>query len=427
MTASQKQVTAIVAGAGGRGMGYSQFAQVHPDRLRIVGVAEPREWNRQVMAKTYHLPAENVTADWRDLASRPRMADAVFICTQDAMHAEPAIAFAQKGYAILLEKPMAPNEADCQRIVRAAKENNVLFGVCHVMRYTRYTQMLKQVVDSGAIGEVVSVQHLEPVGYWHQAHSFVRGNWRNEKESSFMLLAKSCHDLDWLRYIIGAPCQSVSSFGALKHFKKAEKPAAAGSATRCLHCAYEPDCPYSAKKIYITDRLAKGYTGWPVSVLTPEPSMESITAALENGPYGRCVYECDNDVVDHQVVNMLFEGGKTAVFTMTAFNRANHRKTRIFGTRGEIYGDGQNIEIFDFLTDHTRVIDTEASSATADGEARPLGGHGGGDYGLMDRFVAAVSAGDPGLILSGPDESLETHRMVFAAERARLENSVVNL
>ena len=156
------------------------------------------------------------------------MADAVIICTQDAMHAEPAVAFAKKGYAILLEKPMAPNEADCRRIVEAVKANGILFAVCHVMRYTRYTQMLKQVVDSGAIGEVVSLQHLEPVGYWHQAHSFVRGNWRNEQESSFMLLAKSCHDLDWIRYIMGEPCLSVSSFGALKHFNTSEKPAEAG-------------------------------------------------------------------------------------------------------------------------------------------------------------------------------------------------------
>jgi predicted dehydrogenase len=427
MSPAIKQVTAIIAGAGGRGMTYSEFSQEHPDRFKIVGVAEPKEWNRQFMAKTYDLPAENVYADWRDLASRPRFADMVIIATQDAMHLEPTIAFAQKGYAILLEKPMAPNEADCRRITQAVKDNHVIFGVCHVMRYTRYTQMLKQVVDSGAIGEVVSVEHLEPVGYWHQAHSFVRGNWRNEKESSPMLLSKSCHDLDWLRYIVGEACLSVSSFGSLKHFRKEEKPVEAGNATRCLSCAYEPRCPYSAKKIYISDRLAKGYDGWPVRVLTPEPTLESVTAALENGPYGRCVYECDNDVVDHQVVNMLFEKDRTAVFTMTAFNQANHRKTRIFGTRGEIYGDGEKIHIFDFLTDQTRDIDTEATSATADGEGTALGGHGGGDYGLMDRFVAAVASGDQSLILSGPDESLETHRMVFGAEQARLGNCVVNL
>jgi hypothetical protein len=158
-----------------------------------------------------------------------------------------------------------------------------------------------------------------------------------------------------------------------------------------------------------------------VNVLTPEPTLESVTAALETGPYGRCVYECDNDVVDHQVVNMLFANQKTAVFTMTAFNRGSHRKTHIFGTRGEIYGDGEKIEHYDFLTDTTQIIDTVSSDSSI------LGGHGGGDYGLIDRFVRAVAENDPSQILSGADESLETHRMVFAAEQARLQNIVVNL
>jgi hypothetical protein len=219
---------------------------------------------------------------------------------------------------------------------------------------------------------------------------------------------------------MGESCESVSSFGALKHFKRSEKPAAAGEAKRCLDCAYEAQCAYSAKKIYL-GRLAQGDIGWPVDVLTPEPSVETVTAALENGPYGRCVYECDNDVVDHQVVSMQFAGGKTAVFTMTAFNQAANRKTRIFGTRGELYGDGENIQVFDFLTDKTRTIPTAMDDDTA------MGGHGGGDYGLMDHFVAAVAAKDPARILSGPDESLETHRMVFAAERARHEHRVVDL
>lgn len=420
MSPNTKTVTAVIAGAGGRGTNYSLFAIEHPDRLKITGVAEPKAFNRQRMVETHAIPAENVFTDWRDMASRPRMADAVIIATQDAMHVEPAIAFAKLGYAILLEKPMAPSEAECQRIVQVVKENNNIFGVCHVMRYTGYTQKLKELVDSGLIGDVVSMQHLEPVGYWHQAHSFVRGNWRNEQESSFMLLAKSCHDLDWISYIMGEPCLSLSSFGALKHFRKEEKPAAAGEAKRCLHCAYEPDCPYSAKKIYL-GRLAVGHTGWPVDVLTPEPTVESVTEALEHGPYGRCVYECDNDVVDHQVVNMLFANNKTASFTMTAFNQAGHRKTRIFGTRGELYGNGVTIEHFDFLTDQRQLIETVQMDSSI------LGGHGGGDYGLMDRFVSAVCAGDPGLILTGPDESLESHRMVFGAEQARRQHKVVDL
>ncbi len=407
----------IVLGAGGRGSGYATYARQHPDELQIVGVAEPRDFYRERMADDYDIPFDNVCHDWRELAARPRFADGVIITTQDAMHAEPAVAFANLGYNILIEKPLAPNADDCRRIVEAAKRNGVIFAVCHVMRYTEYTQQLKAVLDAGRIGEIVSIEHLEPVGYWHQAHSFVRGNWRNEAESSPMLLAKSCHDIDWLRYIMGQPCTQVSSFGSLKHFRPEEKPE--GAADHCLDCAVEPNCPYSAVKIYL-GRVSRGQTGWPVNVLTPDVTAESVTEALRTGPYGRCVYRCDNDVVDHQVVNMQFSNGATASFTMTAFTRQRDRETHIFGTRGEIYGNGSTITIFDFLTDETETI---ATDRTSDGSI--LTGHGGGDYGLMKRFVRALATEDPGQILSGPDETLETHLMVFAAEEARHEGRVV--
>jgi len=370
------------------------------------------------LAKAHSIPKANVFTDWREAAGRERFADAALICTQDAMHAEPAVALAQRGYHVLLEKPMAPNEADCRRIVAAAKAAGVIFAVCHVMRYTAYTRRLKALLAEGLVGDIVSIQHLEPVGYWHQAHSFVRGNWRNEAESACMLLAKSCHDLDWLRHVMGARFRRVSSFGSLQHFRKEGAPAGAGQ--RCLDCGVEAQCPYSAKKIYL-GRVERSQTGWPANVLTPVVTKESVAEALRTGPYGRCVYACDNDVVDHQVVNMEFEGGQTAVFTMTAFNKGGGRVTRIFGTRGEIHTNSSTIEHFDFLTDKSQTIDTRAADAGI------LGGHGGGDYGLMDSFIAAVAENNPARILSGPDEALETHLAVFAAERSRREGRVVNV
>lgn len=413
-------VRLAVIGAGSRGTGYAAYAAAHPDQARVVAVAEPRPFYRDRLAREHRIPSERVFADWREAAAVPRLADAAIIATQDAMHVEPAEAFAGRGYHLLLEKPMAPDEDGCRRIHRAVIDAGILFAVCHVMRYTAYTRRLKALLEAGAIGDLVSIQHLEPVGYWHQAHSFVRGNWRNERESSPMLLAKSCHDLDWLRHVMGVPCERVSSFGSLKHFRREEKPAAAGDATRCLDCSCEATCPYSARRIYL-GRVARGQTGWPVDVLTPEVSEAAVTEALRTGPYGRCVYACDNDVVDHQVVNLLFAGGRTAAFTMTAFNLGGHRRTRLFGTRGEIAGDGVCLEVTDFLTDRTEVIDT----AAADGSI--LGGHGGGDYGLMQSFIAAVAAGDQGRVMSGPDETLETHLMVFAAERSRRRGTVESL
>ena len=382
-------------------------------------MAEPRAYYREALGERHAIPAEHRFADWRELLDRPRLADGVIIATQDAQHVEPAVALAARGYHLLLEKPMAPNAADCRRIVAAAQRAGILFAVCHVLRYTRYTQALKQILDTRRIGAVVSIQHLEPVGFWHQAHSFVRGNWRRADLTSPMLLAKSCHDLDWLRYLMNRPCTHVASFGSLTHFRPEARPP--GAADRCLGCAVEPTCPYSAVRIYL-GRVAEGHTGWPVSVLTPDTTPAGVREALRTGPYGRCVYACDNDVVDHQVVNMQFVGGGTAAFTMTGFTRARNRETRIFGTHGEIHGDGQHITIFDFLTGQTERIDT---GVAADGT--PLSGHGGGDFGLMQHFVAALAAHDPRLILSGPEETLETHLMVFAAEAARRTGTVVSL
>ena len=409
-------VKVLIAGCGCRGSGYATYAANFPDKMQVIGVADPREFYRNDLAKKHNLPSGAIYPDWQRMIAQPKQADAVIIATQDAGHTEPAVAFAQAGYHILLEKPMAPTPADCRRIVDAVIKADVIFGVCHVMRYTRYTTMLKELLDAGRIGNIVSIEHLEPVGYWHQAHSYVRGNWRNEALSSSMLLAKSCHDLDWLRHVIGKPCRKISSFGSLRHFRRENRPADAGD--RCVTCPahVESACPYSAKRFYLsklTEHQEAGIFGWPVSVLTPEPTAEAVTAALETGPYGRCVYACDNDVVDHQVVAMEFDDQVTANFTMTAFDFSGGRKTRIFGDRGMITTDSSTIKILDFLTDTTETIDTAATDAGI------LGGHGGGDFGVMSAFISACATGDRSKILSGPTESLETHLMVFTAEQAR--------
>ena len=414
-------VTLLILGAGSRGSTYADYALNHPAAGEVVAVAEPDAVRRAAFAERHNLPPDRVFADWHSALSQPRLADVAVIATQDADHVAPVEAAAWKGYHLLLEKPMAPDEAGCRRIVAAAERYGVMLGVCHVLRYTAYTQALRAVLDAGTIGEIISVEHLEPVGYWHQAHSFVRGHWRNAQESSPMLLAKSCHDLDWLRYIVGRDCLNVSSFGSLKHFRREAQPT--GAADRCLDCPPEIEtaCPYSATRYYL-GQLEAGNTGWPLNVITAEISREGVLSALRDGPYGRCVYACDNDVVDHQVVNFEFTGGVTASFTMTAFTRARGRETRIFGTRGELYGDSQTIEIYDFLTGTTSSID---SAIASDGSI--LSGHGGGDDGLMKAFLAAVQHDDPSLILSGPQETLQSHLMVFAAEQSRTSRKNVAL
>ncbi|MFE4918838.1 Gfo/Idh/MocA family protein [Streptomyces sp. NPDC056661] len=412
-------VNIAVVGAGDRGTGHAGWALAYPERAKVVAVAEPRKARRDRLAADHGLEAGSAVDDWRVLAARGRIADAVLICTLDREHLEPVLAFAALGYHIMLEKPMALTEDECRRIVAAVEKAGVILAVGHVLRYTPYTQALKRIVDSGRLGEIVSIQHLEPVGFWHQAHSFVRGNWRREDEATSMLMAKSCHDLDWLQYVLGRPPVRVSSFGRLSHFRPENKPV--GAADRCLDCAVETSCPYSAKRDY-RDRLARGEHNWPLSVVIDEFTPQALDTALREGPYGRCVYACDNDVVDHQVVAMEFASGATGTFTMTAFTEQADRQTRIFGTRAELRGDGEHLRVYDFLTRTEELIDLGT-----EGTMDAAGGHGGGDAGLMDAFVAAIATEDPGLVKSGPQESLTSHLTVLAAERARHNNTVENV
>ncbi|MFC4565725.1 Gfo/Idh/MocA family protein [Nocardiopsis mangrovi] len=412
-------VRVMIVGAGSRGGSYAEWIRRHPDVARVVAVAEPRARYREPLADAHGVPEEARFADWREAAAQPRLADAALVCTLDDAHLEPALALADRGYHLLVEKPLAQTRADCEAIVAAARRNDVLLGVCHVLRYAPYTRVLKDIVDSGRIGSIVSVDHVEPVGFWHQAHSYVRGNWRSTDRAAPMLLAKSCHDLDWLRHVVGRDAVSVSSFGSLKHFRRDQAPAGAGE--RCLSCAIEPGCAYSAPRIY-GRFVAEGRTGWPLDVLTPEPTAESVTEALRVGPYGRCVYSCDNDVVDHQVVALEFDGGATATFTMAAFNRGRPRQTSLFGTLGEVYCDGDRITVYDFLSDSTEEIDVAtANNGLIDS------GHGGGDSGLLASFLPAVAAGDPSMVATSGEDALRSHVLVFAAEQARLEGRVVAL
>jgi predicted dehydrogenase len=417
-----RPVTIAILGAGKRGEAYAQFASLHPELAKVVAVAEPREIQRERMAAEHDLPSENCFSSYEDFAALPRMADAVIVCTQDRMHLATVEAVAPLGYSILLEKPMSPLLSDCERIIECVKKHGNLFAVCHVLLYTDFTRKLREIVRSGAIGDIVNVQHFEPVGWWHQAHSFVRGNWSKEADSSFMLMAKSCHDIDWMRHIVNKPCNKVSSFGSLRHFKASEKPEGAGS--RCWDCKVESNCPYSAKRLYYTHFGRDNIIDYLNDVITDgKNTREAVEQALHEGPYGRCVYDCDNDVVDNQTVMLEYEGPVSATFTMTAFTPAGHRATRLCGTRGYIETDSVTIRVFDFLTEK-ETVHTPGSNGNGSSAAS---GHGGGDYNLMQSFILAVATGDTSEIYSGPDQTLESHRIVFAAEQSRRENRLIEL
>ncbi|KAJ2891536.1 hypothetical protein IWW38_003577, partial [Coemansia aciculifera] len=293
-TATLAPVKVALIGCGSRGTVYGRYA-LATNKMQVVAIADPSRVRAEKIQSAHEIPNEHCYSTWEALLEAPKIADAVLICTIDSLHKELAVAFANKGYHVMLEKPMATDLAGCQEVYDAVKNNNVMLAVCHVLRYTPYNRKIKEIIDSGVLGSIVGIQHTEPVGHYHFAHSYVRGNWRNEAESSFSLMTKSCHDIDIIMYFLGNDCKRVLSFGGISHFKQEKKPLAAGGAKRCTDCAYESQCPYSAKKIYL-EPAQQGHKGWPVDVIVDDiVDIESVADALKTGPYGRCVYECDND------------------------------------------------------------------------------------------------------------------------------------
>ncbi len=397
----------VVLGAGDRGRTYAAYAKASPQEVQIVGVAEPNQVSREWFVKEYNLPADAVWLDWKDAVDARPDCDVMAICMPDALHHEPALACLDAGYHLLLEKPMARSWAECKDIEAKVEQTGKLVLVGHVLRYTVYFSKIKALLDAKVIGDVVSINHFEPVAYRHAAHSFCRGNWGNTERSTPMIVQKCCHDFDQFAWWLGEPCVAVSSFGSLMHFKAENQPA--GAANRCLDCpaAIERACPYSARKIYLESTDYR----YPFA----DKSDEAMMVRLQDGPYGRCVYACDNDAVDNQIVNLAFGSGVTVSHSMQAYTYCGGRQTKIFGTHGEIVGDGRKITISDFTTRTVTVWDAvlEAGSAMASG-------HGGGDFGLMRYFVKQLQTGTTEDFIAIFKLSLASHVIAFAAEKSRL-------
>ncbi|HOJ84499.1 MAG TPA: Gfo/Idh/MocA family oxidoreductase [Bacillota bacterium] len=457
-------ITAVLVGAGNRGKdAYGAWALENSHRLKFAAVAEPLTARREAFAAAHGLPPERCYPGWEELFAAGRMADICFIATQDRLHTAPALAALELGYHVLLEKPMAVTEADCRRLVEASEKAGRQLRVAHVLRYTRFFQTIKAAVAGGLIGRIVNINHSENVSYWHFAHSYVRGNWRRADESSPIVLAKTCHDLDLIYWLIGAPALKVSSFGGLFFYRPENAPP--GAAKRCLEgCPHLDICLWAAPRIYLKaepllqigtrsryfhNRLLAGaalrcpglvnglgrlysplktlgnWDQWPVSTITDAPSSrEAKLQALREGPYGRCVFFCDNDVNDHQVVNMEFAGGATASLTLHGFASSEGRWIRIEGTGGTLFGklttEHQEIIVYD----HHQVRKKLLLDLDLD-----LRGHGGGDEGLMESLMASLdgasSSPEGPEVLTSARASLESHLLAFAADRSQHEDRIV--
>lgn len=403
-------------GAGSRGMIYTRYAY-HKKGIEIVAVVEPNERRRAIAAEEFHIPPERQFSNSDDFFALGKLGDAAVIASMDRNHFGQTMSALDVGYDILLGKPISPDPVECIKIQQKADSVGRQVIICHVLRYTKFFSKLKEIVDSGQIGRIVSIDHSENIGNYHMAHSFVRGNWRNSDLSSPLIMQKSCHDMDILVWLAGSDAKAVSSFGSLTYFKEENAPE--GSSDRCLTCKVADKCRFDAQKQYLPVAGT-----WPADVITPSDSREELLKGLETGPYGRCVYRCDNNVCDHQVSIIEFENGVTATFNLSGFTNRIHRAIHIMCEDGEIFGDDETntITVTHFSSNG---VDEYAAETIRPGKT--VGGHGGGDTGLIQDFLSRVGRPGNSDSRSAISCSIESHLMAYAAEQSRITGRTIDI
>lgn len=422
----RRRIQVALAGLGSRGKDtYAHAAELYADKMEVVAIADINPIKVQMVAEKFHIPQEKCFASVEAMLKEEKLADVMFITTQDRQHVPHAIPALKKGYHILLEKPISPELEQCREIIKVARECQRKVVVCHVLRYTPIYRKVKEILDSGKIGDIVSIMATENVGWYHMAHSFVRGNWRNSEETSPMILAKCCHDMDLYLWLANKECESISSFGNTYLFKEENAPE--GCTKYCMGgCKVKDQCPYDAESIYLNSEITgirKGHKDWPADVLTEYLTEENVIKALEKGPYGRCVYHCDNNVVDHQILNMKMTDGSTMSFTMCAFTSEVSRYAKFYGTKGELQvymGPDSYIETGIYGTKVEKQI-IQASELADD-----FSGHGGGDHVMVEEFMDILLGNrEESPSITSLEKSVESHYCAMAAEKSRLEGGRV--
>ncbi|MDE0131012.1 MAG: Gfo/Idh/MocA family oxidoreductase [bacterium] len=402
-----------VIGAGTRGYAYARLAAERG--AEVVAVAEPDDRKRRRLLSSFGSTGARQATSWNTLKLDTGEVDGVIVATMDDMHVDPTLRFARLGVPMLLEKPIARSWQGCCRLRAGLGDSAPPILVAHVLRYAPYTALLRSLIADDAIGDIVNVLHLEPVGFWHFAHSFVRGNWHTTATAADFMVAKACHDVDWIMHLIDSECVAVSSFASLTHFRTESRPT--GAADRCVDCTV--DCVYDARRIYLDAALAGDFS-WPVEAVVAEPTVASVKDALDNTRYGRCVYLGDNDVPDAQVASMLFAGGQTATITLSAFTELRSRQTIISGTRAEATVTAAGVELYSFADQRRRFWAADGSKSSGLNAS-----HGGGDRALIRRYLDEIDEPtSEGRQAFG--EALRTHRVAFAIEEARRHSTVIN-
>ncbi|MBI3032696.1 Gfo/Idh/MocA family oxidoreductase [Candidatus Woesearchaeota archaeon] len=412
----------VIIGAGDRGKDtYGAYASEEGSPIKVVGVVDPETAKLEEMGQRHNIPPERLFKTLDDFLDSTRFCDNAINATPDRFHHDTTISLLRKGYNILLEKPIANNPQDCSAIVDEQKKAGKVLSVAHVLRYAPFFKEIKKIIDRGDLGKLLHINLTEHVGYWHFAHSYVRGNWHKEETSGPVILTKSCHDLDMLCWLIGGKVSSLSSYGALHHFKAENRPE--GAAENCLDC--KVDCPYDAKAFYLTEQDSSKVI-WPPSVISTDKSIEGRQKALREGPYGRCVYTMDNDVCDSQTVMLQFDSGATAQFYLAAHTDQHSREIQLFFSKGRIYGyvNRGRFEVTKFgggSIDKGNYDRSEYDKITT-WEGGSKEDHGGADGVLVKAFADAVRNNNPNANLTTAEMSLQSHMLAFAAEFSRKNN-----
>lgn len=390
---------------------YADFIKEMQD-VSLVAVCDIKKENLNEAVSLYGVAPSMCFDNIDGFYAKGKIADGVIISTQDADHFSHIIPALNMGYDVLLEKPMATKESQCRDIVACAQKNGRMVLVSHVLRYTAFYEKIKEMIDGGAIGEIIDLTQTENIGYWHYAHSYIRGAWRNKEQSSEIILAKCSHDLDIIAWLMGEPCETVSSFGDLTYFNSKNHPAQASEF--CIDCKLGDTCPYNCFTIYKRHvcSVMGGLTA--KNGKTTDDFNKMLTDRKSN--YGRCVFCCDNNVCDHQKVNMRFASGKTASLNMTAFSQHCYRFINVHGSLGEMYGNfDENKFTYIRYGESPKVIDMR--DFTDDFSC-----HGGGDRKLLQDFIECIKGGEGSTSKTTAQQSLQSHLMAFGAEASRLEN-----
>jgi predicted dehydrogenase len=408
---SEKSLRVAVIGAGVRGTSLARKLVSSELRVVVAAVAEPDEEKRRSFAREFNLGKEAVFSGWVDLTDKLTGCDAAIIATLDNQHAGPAAACLNRDWHILLEKPLADNLKDCKLIVKTQNERGKVVAVCHTLRFMDGFRKVKNLLSGGAIGDLVHIDHMEAIGHLRFAHNYVRGRWAKEKENTFLLLHKCSHDIDYINWLFTEPCVRVSSFGSLKYFTSSNAPE--GSTHRCTDgCIISETCPYSATAIYVNASLNE----WPARDICRIHTTDEHLNAIKNGPFGVCVWDADNDVVDHQVVLMEFEGGATATCTLSGYSATNGRRIRLQGTQGEILFDeaAGTISTKKFTGLNEEIIQLDAPES-----------YHPEDQDIVDEWLSSII--NSTTVTVDASEALRTHAVVFAAEISRKENRTVEM